>query len=407
MKTLRNILPLFLLLSISCGSSCDSNSNDGKHVIILSLDAFRWDLASRAHTPTLDSLKLAGTYSDISPVYPSNTFPSHFSMATGLHPNNHGLVNNGYYDKKINKLISGLNPEHRKIEGFWEENSEPIWNTVERQDNLAHVYMWVGSEEPINGRQASVWTPYSSTPTYYERADWVVDAMMKPAAECPNLVMWYFEQPDKDMHKYGPTSQEAIKQAEYIDKVLTYFFYKIRQSPIYDKINFIITADHGMTDVSADRYINYYSKLDNSKIIGNVNGNPLGIEVDNDYIDTAIDIINDNGNATAYRREDMPKKFNYGSHPTRLSNVIVVPEIGWTLSYSPKDYDKFSKGSHGYDSTNKDMHMIFYASGPAFKANYIQESFQNHNMYLILCNVLDVEPAKNDGKWDDIKSMFK
>ena len=50
------------------------------------MDAFRWDLAGRSHTPTLgDSLARAGTYAKFirsTPPIPS----SHYAMATGLHP---------------------------------------------------------------------------------------------------------------------------------------------------------------------------------------------------------------------------------------------------------------------------------------------------------------------------------
>lgn len=110
--------------------------------------------------------------------------------------------------------------------------------------------MWPGSEVPIGGRQATVWTRYSSKPDYYQRADWVIDAMTRPEAEIPELVMWYFEEPDAAMHTYGPESPEAVGRAEHIDSVLRYFFREIRRSPVFDRINFIVTADHGMAGLS-------------------------------------------------------------------------------------------------------------------------------------------------------------
>ena len=91
---------LLLILLTGCASSRKAHVSatpDGKqYVVILSMDAFRWDLAGRSHTPTLDSLARAGTYAEIYPVYPSNTFPSHYAMATGLHPDHHGVVNNNF-----------------------------------------------------------------------------------------------------------------------------------------------------------------------------------------------------------------------------------------------------------------------------------------------------------------------
>lgn len=203
---------LLLILLTGCAASRKAHVSatpDGKqYVVILSMDAFRWDLAGRSHTPTLDSLARAGTYAEIYPVYPSNTFPSHYAMATGLHPDHHGVVNNNFYDRKAGRKLSVFDAEDVRLPGFW--SGEPIWNTAERQGLTANIFMWPGSEVPIDGRQATVWTPYSSKPTYYERADWVIDAMTRPEAEIPELVMWYFEEPDATMHTYGPESPQAV-----------------------------------------------------------------------------------------------------------------------------------------------------------------------------------------------------
>lgn len=85
---------LLLILLTGCASSRKAHVSatpDGKqYVVILSMDAFRWDLAGRSHTPTLDSLAGGRTYAEIYPVYPSNTFPSHYAMARACIPTTTG-----------------------------------------------------------------------------------------------------------------------------------------------------------------------------------------------------------------------------------------------------------------------------------------------------------------------------
>lgn len=85
---------LLLVLLTGCAASRKAHVSatpDGKqYVVILSMDAFRWDLAGRSHTPTLDSLARVGTYAEIYPVYPSNTFPSHYAMARACIPTTTG-----------------------------------------------------------------------------------------------------------------------------------------------------------------------------------------------------------------------------------------------------------------------------------------------------------------------------
>jgi len=259
----------------------------------------------------------------------------------------------------------------------------------------------------FDGHQATVWTPYSSKPTYYQRADWVIEAMTRPEAEIPELVMWYFEEPDATMHTYGPDSPQAVAQAEHIDSVLRYFFREIRRSPVFERINFIVTADHGMAALSPERYINLMPLLDTTQVIRTVPGTPFGLEVKEEYADTAIRILRRTGHMKAWRREQMPRRFHYGTHPTRLTNIIVIPETGWTLDYAAETRPVRKRGTHGFDNRDRDMHMVFYASGPAFRKGYRQGSFQNQNMYLILCRLLGIEPAPNDGEWKDVKRMFR
>ena len=393
---------LVSLFSIICLSiaGCTAHSKKERYVVVLSMDGFRSDYPSHAHTPTLDSLACVGVKAAFRPSFPSVTFPNHYSMATGLHPDHHGLVNNFFYAPDLDSVYVMGNPNPAFFGG------EPIWNTAERQGLTANIFMWPGSEVPIGGRQATVWTRYSSKPDYYQRADWVIDAMTRPEAEIPELVMWYFEEPDAAMHTYGPESPEAVGRAEHIDSVLRYFFREIRRSPVFDRINFIVTADHGMAELSPDRYINLLPLLDTAQVVRVVPGTPFGLEVKEEYADQAVRTLRRTGHMKAWRRERMPRRFHYGTHPTRLTNVIVIPETGWTLDYAPQERPVRKRGTHGFDNRDRDMHMVFYGSGPAFRKGYRQRSFQNQNMYLILCRLLGIEPAPNDGEWRDIKRMF-
>lgn len=105
-------------------------------------------------------------------------------------------------------------------------------------------------------------------------------------------------------------------------------------------------------------------------------------------------------------RADAPAfSLRHPPHPPDEHHVI--PETGWTLDYAAEARPVRKRGTHGFDNRDRDMHMVFYASGPAFRKGYRQGSFQNQNMYLILCRLLGIEPAPNDGEWKEIKRMFR
>ncbi|MFR6634464.1 MAG: alkaline phosphatase family protein [Alistipes onderdonkii] len=235
-----------------------------------------------------------------------------------------------------------------------------------RQGLTANIFMWPGSEVPIDGHQATVWTPYSSKPTYYQRADWVIEAMTRPEAEIPELVMWYFEEPDATMHTYGPDSPQAVAQAEHIDSVLRYFFREIRRSPVFERINFIVTADHGMAALSPERYINLMPLLDTTQVIRTVPGTPFGLEVKEEYADTAIRILlQDGAHEGLAARADAPA-FPLRHPPYPPDEHHRHPRDRMDARLRGRNTPRPQTRAHGFDNRDRDMHMVFYASGPAF-----------------------------------------
>ena len=52
------------------------------------------------------------------------------------------------------------------------------------------------------------------------------------------------------------------------------------------------------------------------------------------------------------------------------------------------------------------MYPIFMAHGPAFKENFKTESFKNVDMYELMCAVLEVNPAPNNGTLENVRAML-
>ena len=53
------------------------------------------------------------------------------------------------------------------------------------------------------------------------------------------------------------------------------------------------------------------------------------------------------------------------------------------------------------------MHPIFLAHGPAFKNSYKIKSFNNVDIYPLMCSILGVKPAANNGSLDNVVDMLK
>ncbi|MEQ1922375.1 MAG: alkaline phosphatase family protein, partial [Pyrinomonadaceae bacterium] len=68
-------------------------------VILISLDGFRWDYLDKFKPQAIGKLAKNGVRAKwMIPSFPTKTFPNHYTVATGLYPQNHGIVENNVYD---------------------------------------------------------------------------------------------------------------------------------------------------------------------------------------------------------------------------------------------------------------------------------------------------------------------
>lgn len=100
-------------------------------LLLISLDGTRPQYFDLGLTPNMHKLASEGLFAPMSPVFPSITFPNHYSLVTGVYPETHGIVGNSFRDPLYNETFSyhslddNVNPK-------WWNNSEPIWITAEK-----------------------------------------------------------------------------------------------------------------------------------------------------------------------------------------------------------------------------------------------------------------------------------
>lgn len=66
----------------------------------------------------------------------------------------------------------------------------------------------------------------------------------------------------------------------------------------------------------------------------------------------------------------------------------------------------YKGGSHGYYNNETSMLPIFMAHGPSFKRNFKINSFSNVDLYELMCAVLEVNPAPNNGSLLNVRPML-
>ncbi len=121
-------------------------------LLLVSMDGFRWDYRRMypAETPHLQQYAAEGISArELIPVYPTNTFPNHYAIVTGLYPAHHGIINNEVFDPTFGELFHYNRPQYSGDGRWW--GGEPIWITVVKQGRKSASYYWVGAEAEIEG----------------------------------------------------------------------------------------------------------------------------------------------------------------------------------------------------------------------------------------------------------------
>ena len=403
--TLRILVGALLLLCL--GTAC--KPREIHYTVLLSLDGNRWDYPDYYNMPFFDSLEVVGVSARMAPSFPSSTFPNHYTMATGLVPDHTGLVNNSYWDPGRQYKYSMGDTLCRYDPYYY--GGEPIWVTAQRQGLKTGNVYWVGSDIPICDTYPTYYRKWDQEPhwTFEERADEIVRLMSLPEEERPRLVMGYFDEPDHYGHVYGPISPETKAMCEHMDSLVHALYLRLMALPHAGQINFIVTADHGMTEISTDRFLcvrDYVPEEMVERVVGNT---PTSIWVKEGYVDTLYNRLQEVEHVRVWKHGQVPEYLNYGTSE-RLGDILVCPDLGWQFNWTPST----GHGAHGFDCTEPDMMVAFRAIGPDFKEGYQapftegeQSAFRNIDLYPLLCKLLGIRPAPVDGKLERIQNILK
>jgi predicted AlkP superfamily pyrophosphatase or phosphodiesterase len=404
-RRLPVILVSLLLLLITFGFKKDKNDPYQAYVVLVSMDAFRWDYNKVYKTPNLDRLGSDGVKADkLIPSFPTVTFPNHYSIATGLYPDHHGLINNNFPAPELG-LVYRIG-DRTAVENPAFYGGEPIWKTAEDQGIISASFYWVGSEAPIGGKHPTYWKKFDETVAFESRIDTVVKWLSYPTGKRPGFVTLYFEEPDAQSHDSGPVSPETGRVVERLDSLIGVLRFKLSRLQIAEKVNLIVVSDHGMGPVSPQRYINIRKVVPEQMIAGIFGSNPVfTINPAAGKTDSVLMLLNREKGLKAYRKSEVPERWHYGTNP-RIPEVVIVADSSWSIGTRP-DGSGIRGGAHGYDNADSDMHAIFIAAGPAFKKGYTTDTLYNVDIYNLICRILKISPARNDGNTGNIIRMLK
>lgn len=356
-------------------------------LILISIDGLRHDASAAVPTPTLDWLA-AGVHADgLQPPFPSFTFPSHYTLATGLHPDQHGIVSNLFYDPERGDMFK-LGDQADMTDARW-WGGEPIWNTAERQGVLAATMFWPGSEAPINGKIASTMVPYDGGMPNPERVDRVLSWLDRSPAERPGLITLYFGSVDKAGHRSGPGSAAVGEALIEVDAALGRLLEGIEARGLTDHVDIVVVSDHGMGARTYEQAITVDdSVLDGLRV---VERSPLMQihGVGGGATDLAA-TLDQHDHLSCFTRATTPEAWHYRNHPA-IGDVVCLADNGWQVNTGLLERHLVA-GSHGWDPSWADMHGVFMARGPRIATGVQLPTLPGVEVYGALCAIAGITP---------------
>ena len=396
-RLLQALSALLVLLLVACASVPPPTSGRDS-VLLVSIDALRADYLDLGITPNLSRLAREGVRADwMTPSYPSLTFPNHYTLVTGLRPDHHGVVHNSMWDD----ALGDFRIADRKAVGesrWW--GGEPIWIGAQKAGLRSAMMFWPGSEAPIQGLRPTRWNRFDDTYPYNARVDAVVGWLDEPAATRPQLVTLYFEKLDKAGHDFGPDSPQAHAALREADAAIGRLLQGLAARGRLDRVDLIVVSDHGMATVPPGHVIAIEDLATELEAIVVSDGQSIGIAPRVGYEQVVgRRLLGAHPNYDCWRRQDLPARWHYGTHP-RVPPIVCQMHEGWDALSRTKFAKRpvgATRGSHGYDPALPSMRAIFLARGPAFRQGVRLPPFDNVDVYPLLARLLGIAPAANDG----------
>jgi predicted AlkP superfamily pyrophosphatase or phosphodiesterase len=392
------------------GAGAVAGAAERASLLLISIDGLRWDFLDRHPAPALRRLAEEGVAArSLIPVFPSKTFPNHYTIVTGLYPEHHGIVDNTMADQALGRF--SLGDRDAVGDGRW-WGGEPIWVTAQRQGLLSATCFWPGSEAEIAGARPTYWMPYDAGLAGEQRVRTVLEWLDLPAERKPTLLTLYWSDVDSAAHRTGPDSPDTAAAIARVDGWMALLLEGLEQRGLDDRVNVLVVSDHGMASTPAAQtiYLEDYVELDGVEITG---GTPtLLLRPPAERIESVRRALTGAHPAlSVWRRERTPRRWHFRDHP-RIPPLLAGADEGWNLRTrreAAREGDASQSpplGMHGYDPRLPSMHGILIGRGPGLASSTRTASIENIHLYELMCRLLAIEPARNDGSASAVKRLL-
>ncbi|CAB1334704.1 unnamed protein product [Coregonus sp. 'balchen'] len=336
----------------------------------------------------------------ITPPAITMTSPSHFTTITGRWIEDHGVVHNMMFNSTTHQKV-GHKATLKRSE-WWDNGALPLLDYSTEPGGAANY-----SGQCVN--RALVEEPGQQDDNETEWRQNIDTVLSWFTEEDFDFVTLYYGEPDNVGHAKGPDHPDRKTIIKQIDRTIGYLREAIQRDGLTDNLNVIITSDHGMTTVKKrplvdEIILSKYLNLFNTVYFELLDYGGFGMITPRKGKEQQVyDALMKAPNLTVYKKEDMPENFHLSKND-RIQPIIVIADLGFNLNSRLIVY--VNKGDHGFHMDEMDMKTIFRAFGPDFKKSYLSEPFDSVHIYPLMCKLLQIDPAPNNGSLSVTEGML-
>jgi len=336
-------------------------------VILISFDGTRPAVA--AELPAFQRIAKEGAWADaMRPSFPTNTFPNHVTLVTGVAPDRHGIVNNSFSDPARGRFSYAADPTWLEV--------EPLWSLLARAGVPSASYHWVGSEGAwTSGLGPRHWEPFDTKVPESRKVERILGWLdLADPAERPRFVTAWFHGADGQSHRLGPDDPEVAASLARQDRELARLLDGIAERGLDGDTTVLVVSDHGMakTEQSVDLAAALAERGLDARVIGGGGFVQVALRGDGDRDARTAGVVEA---ARALDLEAWPRGAcppPYACANPRFGDVVVVAPLGaeiaprhgarWWLSWIGIDYYAM-RGVHGHRPELPEMAALFAARG--------------------------------------------
>jgi len=378
-------------------------------LILIGIDGIRHDFYDLARNlPNLFAISRKGVRASMTPPFPSHTISSWTTIMNGLYVESHGMT--GHFFNPATRELFKTQDETRGTGSKALNSEEPLWRTNDKQGGTSAVFSWLA-----NGFKAKPKHFSTVKFDYYKNFAKVKKEFMS-ALEDPdvNFIMFHMvDILDRIGKSKGPESQEFREALEKMDKEILGSIIPLIN---LDKVNVILTGDHGMVstnDLKSRRrganvqYLDDYLDPETYRVFmtgGSATLSPLG-RTTIEELYRKLRTLRNMPDYRVFRKDEMPEFLHFRKN-RRTPDILVMADKGSLIMKNRDSYKRERVGYHEYDITLPEMGAPFIGVGPAFKEGVIMDKFHMVHLYPLMSHLLGIKPNPNNGSLDTFQEVL-